>query len=132
MNQPIRVAFIGAVRRTTECNFWEMAKNYSGIFHITKGFESAAFDHFDPSQTYLAGGLGERRVVFFTDDKTDPVAVVAAVRQRHAKVFVFSEAYSRGAEEVLPDDRAPEATPGKPLIFALDSVSVENIWRLLA
>lgn len=132
MNQPIRVAFIGAVKRTSDYNFWKMAKNYSGIVDLTASFESEAFQSFDASQDFLAKAPGERRIVIFTDERYDPVAAVAAARQARAKVFMFSEAYARGAPEVLPDDQVPEATERKPLIFALDSVSVENIWRLLA
>lgn len=132
MSQPIRVAFIGAVRRTTGHNFWTMAENYAGIVHVPPNFECKAFPSFDASGDFLAKSCGERRIVIFTDEAYDPVAAVAAARQAHAKVLVFTAAYPPGAPEVLPVDQTPASTSRKPLIFALDSVSVENIWRLLA
>ncbi len=127
----IRVAFIGAkTDPAARHDFWLMACNYANIFRVADGFKAEPFETFGASKHYLAEPRGLIQVVFFTGEKSVADAVVAA-RQHDAMVFVFSEAYQRGAAEVLPDDKAPEATPGKPLLFALDSVSVTNMYRLL-
>ncbi len=129
-----RVAFIGPMYRSgSQFYDWSaMAEHYATLLSATADFETRTFATFDAAKPYLAQSTGERRMVFLTSERYDPNAVVAATQYPSAKVFVFSEAYPRGAPEVLRDEHPPTPTPGIPLLFALDSITAENMRRLIA